>query len=297
MSGRVIYTDNKKALLFLIPTLVAALAFLYYPAAEALFTSLHYTVVFGERTQFVGLENYAQLLNSDRYINSVTVTATFSIVVVIGTMSVSLVISLLIDSVSKYQKFYLVSAIWPYALPPAVAATVFLLLFHPSTGSVNFIIDSLTGVRFDWLSNNHFAFIFISVIAIWKQIGYNVIFMIAALSTIPTEIREATKIDGVGLIKRGIFIYSPLISPTLIFLLVMNTVYAFFGVYPIIDLTTQGGPNGSTNILIYELTRDAFTFGNHDLASAQSVLLFLFVGAIMSFQIYWTDDYVHYGGG
>jgi sn-glycerol 3-phosphate transport system permease protein len=91
-------------------------------------------------------------------------------------------------------------------------------------------------------------------------------------------------------------VYIPLISPTMAFLVVINTIYAFFGTFPLVDLMTSGGPNNATNLLIFKLYRDAFEFNNLGKASAESVILFAIVSILMYVQIRYTDRHAHYGG-
>ncbi|MFC4248041.1 carbohydrate ABC transporter permease [Natribaculum luteum] len=284
------------AYLLLAPTLLVSAVFLYYPAIEAVVLSFYQTLFFGGQRTWVGLGNYATLLESASYHDSVTITVVFAVLVVVGVMAISLVVSFLLHEVDWGQSGYLIAAIWPYALPPAVAGIVFLFLIHPTIGTFTGIVESYTSIQVDWFSNGRQAFVVVTIAAIWKQLGYNVIFMIAAMNNVPETLAEAARIDGIGRWTRLVRVYAPLISPTLLFLVVMNTIYAFFGTFAFIDLMTQGGPGGATNIMIFDLYRNAFEFNNHGLASAQSVVLFVVVSTLMYAQLRLSDERVHYGG-
>jgi len=131
--------------------------------------------------------------------------------------------------------------------------------------------------------------------AIWKQIGYNVIFMIASMNSIPDTLTETANIDGVSRLRRLVSVYAPIMSPTLFFLVIINTIYAFFGTFAFVDLLTGGGPSNATNILIFDLYREGFSYFNFGLASTKSVLLFLVVGILMYIQFRLTDEHSHYG--
>ncbi|MFC7239459.1 carbohydrate ABC transporter permease [Saliphagus sp. GCM10025317] len=292
---REIYNRSWGAYLLLLPTLVVSLVFLYYPAIRAGHLSLFETLRFGSVRVWTGLGNYQYLLTSSEYHSSIGITVLFSAIVIVGVMTISLVISYLIYEASVGQSSYLIAAIWPYALPPAVAGIVFFYIIHPSLGVLTTPIEAVTGINVDWFTNGRQAFIIVTVAVIWKQIGYNVIFMIAALNNVPDALGEVADLDGVGKTTRLVRVYMPLISPTLIFLAVMNTIYAFFSTFAFIDVLTQGGPSGATNIMIYDLYRNAFEFNNHGLASAQSVILFLIVGILMYAQLRFSDRYAHYG--
>ncbi len=293
--AREIYDRSWLAYLLLLPTLVVSAVFLYYPAAQAINLSLYETLQFGTQRVWTGLGNYSYLLTSSDYHSSIVVTIAFSVIVIVGVMAISLVISYLIYEVSVGQSSYLIAAIWPYALPPAVAGIVFFYIIHPSLGVLTQPIQAIFGVNIDWFTRGGQAFLVVTIAVIWKQIGYNVIFMIAALNNVPDALGEVADLDGVSRFQQLVRVYMPLISPTLIFLVVMNTIYAFFHTFAFIDILTQGGPGGATNIMIYDLYRNAFEFNNHGLASAQSVILFLVVGVLMYAQLRLSDKYAHYG--
>ncbi len=293
--AREIYKRSWVAYLLLLPTVVVSLVFLYYPAIEAFHLSLYETLQFGTVRSWTGLGNYAHLLTSGDYHSSIGVTLLFSLIVIIGVLIISLFISYLIYEVSTGKSTYLIAAIWPYALPPAVAGIIFFYIVHPSLGVLTQPIEAIFGIDVDWFTNGRQAFIIVTIAVIWKQIGYNVIFMIAALNNVPDALGEVADLDGVGMFRRLVRVYVPLISPTLIFLIVMNTIYAFFHTFAFIDILTQGGPGGATNIMIYDLYRNAFEFNNHGLASAQSVILFFVVGVLMYAQLRLSDKYAHYG--
>jgi sn-glycerol 3-phosphate transport system permease protein len=288
------FDSTRGAYLLLLPTLAAIGLFLYYPSLQTLRLSLFETFLFGQNTRFVGLANFAELLTSDTYLASVALTFAFAAIVVVGTLVVSLFVAFLLYEVTQGKAAYLVAAIWPYALPTAVAGTVLLFLAHPSVGIYTHYIEALTGVEFDWFTVGWQAFLVVAVAAVWKQVGYNVIFMLAALNNVPETLNEACELDDVETWRRLVRVYLPLMSPTLVFLVVIDTIYAFFGSFALIDLMTQGGPTDATNLMIYQLYRDAFQFNNLGLASAESVILFVLVAGLTYVQLRVSDRYAHY---
>ena len=171
---------------------------------------------------------------------------------------------------------------------------MFIFLVHPTLGVLSGPLATL-GVDLDWFADGRQAFVVVTVAAIWKQIGYNVIFMIASMNNIPETLTETARLDGVGRLRRLLWVYVPIMTPTLFFLVILNTIYAFFGTFAFIDIMTGGGPSGATNILIFDLYQEAFDFFNWGLASAKSVVLFAVVGVLMYVQFRLTDKYSHYG--
>jgi len=293
MASREVFDNQLEAALFLVPTIVASVVFLYYPAIMAVRSSF-YDASFGQADVFVGIENYASLATSSSYHSSVLLTVLFAVFVVVGVMSFSLYVTFLIHEVDYGKSLYLVSAIWPYALPPAVAALVFTFMIHPSLGVLTGPIEAL-GVEVDWFNRGRQAFVVVTAAAIWKQIGYNVIFMIASMNNIPDALTETARLDGVSRFRRLVRIYVPIMTPTLFFLVIINTIYAFFHTFAFVDLMTDGGPSNATNILIFDLYQEGFSFFNFGMASAKSVVLFVVVGILMYVQFRLTDEYSHYG--
>ncbi|PSQ36048.1 sugar ABC transporter permease [Halobacteriales archaeon SW_12_69_24] len=294
MASREVFESRLGAAALLVPTVLVSLCFLYLPAARALELSF-YEVSFGGTSGFTGLGNFRVLLGSGDYHASVLVSVLFTVVVVATVMAVSLYLTFLIHEVEVGQSLYLVSAIWPYALPPAVAGLVFLFLAHPTLGVFTRPIEAL-GVEVDWFSDGGQALVVVTVAAVWKQIGYNVIFMISSMNDVPKSLTETASLDGVGRLSRLLRVYVPIMSPTLFFLVIMNTIYAFFGTFALVEVMTKGGPSGATNILIFDLYRTAFQFYEFGLASAKSVVLFAVVGVLMYVQFRLTEEYAHYGG-
>lgn len=295
MSTREVFESRRQAAALLLPTMLISVVFLYYPAVRAVGLSF-YDASFGRPDRYVGLENFVRLATATEYHYSVLITILFAAIVVIGVMAFSLYVTFLIHEVDVGQSVYLVSAIWPYALPPAVAGLIFLFLAHPTLGILTHYVELIFGIEVNWFSRGRQAFVVVVIAAIWKQIGYNVIFMIAAMNNIPESLTETANLDGVGRMKRLFRIYVPIMTPTLFFLVIMNTIYAFFGTFAFVDLMTDGGPAGATNILIYDLYRSAFQFYDFGFASAKSVVLFVVVGVLMYVQFRITDEYAHYGG-
>lgn len=294
MATREVFEDRWRAGALLFPTLLVSFVFLYYPAIRAVGLSF-YQASFGRQDRFAGLENYQRLLGAPEYLDSILVSVGFTVCVVVGVMALGLYVSFLIHELDFGKGAYLVASIWPYALPPAVAGLVFLFLLHPTLGIISGAVESF-GVQVNWFSDGGQAFAVVLLAAVWKQIGYNVIFMTAAMSNIPTSLTETARLDGVGRLDRLARVYVPMMSPTLAFLVVINTIYGFFGTFAIVDLMTKGGPAGATNILIYDLYRTAFQFYDFGLASAKSVALFVVVGLLMYAQFRLGDRYAYYGG-
>lgn len=290
-----VYTSNWQAALLLLPTLALITVFLYYPFVETIQLSFYRVRVLGN-AQWIGLDNYMTLLESSTYRNSLIVTLVFTGATVTLSLLVSLIISFLIHETDRLTNVYLVASIWPYALPLAVAAVVLDFVIDPQVGILTWALDAYLGIQFNWNTDGTLALVAITAAAVWQGLGYSIIFMTAALSQIPESITDAARLDGIGRFDRLFRIYVPLISPVLVFLVVIQTVGVFFGGFALVDLMTSGGPSNATNILMYNLYQDAFSNQRFGYAAAQSVVLFGFVAVLMYIQLKVTDRYAFYGG-
>lgn len=291
-----IYSNKWHAYLLLLPTLGVSIAFLYYPAFDTFRLSLYQTVAAGAYRTYVGLENFEYLLSSARYHHSLFISFLFAVIIVVGTLVIALYLGFLIYRVALAQSGYLVTAILSYSFSFAVVALIMLFLLNPTVGILTNALETTTGITLDWKNDGTLAFVVVSGTTIFKMIGYNVLFVVGSLSSIPESINETARLDGIGNLKLLSRVYIPLISPTIAFLIIMNTVYAFFLPFPVIDLMTKGGPGNATILLIYKLYQTAFGYSQAGLAAAQSIILFIIVGGLMLFQLWLSDRYSYYGG-
>jgi sn-glycerol 3-phosphate transport system permease protein len=279
--------------LLLAPQLLVTAVFFLWPAGQALRQSFLREDAFGLSTQFVGLANYRALWTSQEYLGSAQVTAVFSVAVAALSMGLALLLAVAADRVIRGSRGYTTMLVWPYAVAPAVAGILWWFIFNPTIGLLPYALERL---GYDW---NHGlrgrdAMVLVVVAAAWKQVSYNFLFFLAGLQAVPASLREAAAIDGAGPAKRFFTITLPLLAPTTFFLLVVNVVYTMFDTFGVIDATTQGGPNGATRTLIYQVYRDGFLGLNLGSSAAQSVVLMALVMLLTLVQFRWIERRVHY---
>jgi len=275
------------------PQIAITLVFFFWPAVQAGWYSFQLQDAFGERTQFVGLANFAALLTDENYLYSFKVTALFSALVAGAGLGISLLLATMANRVIRGALAYRTLLIWPYAVASAVAGVLWLFLFAPSIGIITFALRSL-GIQWDWVLQGDQALLLVVIAATWKQISYNFLFFLAGLQSIPKSLIEAAAIDGAGPMRRFWTIVFPLLSPTAFFLLVVNIVYAFFDTFGVIDATTQGGPAGATQILVYKVYYDGVKAADLGGSSAQSVILMVIVIALTVVQFRYVERRVQY---
>jgi sn-glycerol 3-phosphate transport system permease protein len=275
------------------PQIAITIVFFFWPAVQAGWYSFQLQDAFGERTQFVGLANFAALFSDANYLYSFKITAVFSVLVAGSGIAISLLLAAMADRVVRGALAYRTLLIWPYAVASAVAGVLWAFLFAPSVGIVTFALRSI-GIPWDWVLQGDQAMLLVVIAAAWKQISYNFLFFLAGLQSVPRSLVEAAAIDGAGPGRRFWTIVFPLLSPTAFFLLVVNIVYAFFDTFGVIDATTQGGPAGATQILVYKVYYDGVKAADLGGSSAQSVILMAIVIALTVVQFRYIERRVQY---
>ncbi len=293
MEKRVVFRSAWLPYALVAPQLAITFVFFFWPASQALWFSFQLQDAFGIQTQFVGLQNFANLFKDSNYLDSFRTTAVFSMLVAGIGIALSLLLAVMADRVVRGAFAYKTLLIWPYAVAAAVAGVLYAFMFAPSIGIVSYVIKGW-GVRWNWALDGTDAMILVVMAAVWNQISYNFLFFLAGLQSIPKSLIEAAAIDGAGPGRRFWTIIFPLLSPTAFFLLVVNVVYAFFGTFGIIDATTQGGPATSTQILVYKVYHDGVKAADLGGSSAQSVILMAIVIALTVVQFRYIERKVNY---
>src|SRR4051812_18655745 len=293
MEKRVVFRSAWLPYALLAPQIAVTLVFFFWPAVQAIWFSFQLQDAFGLRTEFVGLRNFEALFTDGHYLASFRPTAVFSVAVAFFGLAISLLLAAMADRVIRGALAYRTLLIWPYAVAPAVAGVLWLFLFAPSIGIITFALRAL-GIQWDWVLQGDQAMLLVVIAATWKQISYNFLFFLAGLQSIPRSLIEAAAIDGAGPSRRFWTIVFPLLSPTAFFLLVVNIVYAFFETFGVIDATTQGGPAGATQILVYKVYYDGVKGADLGGSSAQSVILMLIVIALTVVQFRYVERKVQY---
>jgi len=293
MEKRVTFRSSWLPFVLIAPQIAITIIFFFWPAFQAVYFSFLLQDAFGTSTQWVWFRNFADLLKDTAYHESFKVTAVFSILVTFIGLAVALLLATAADRVIRGAMAYKTLLIWPYAVASAVAGILWAFLFAPSVGIISFVLRAM-GVDWNWVLRGDQAMLLIVIATVWKQISYNFLFFLAGLQSIPRSLMEAAAIDGATPFRRFWSIVFPLLSPTTFFLLVVNVVHAFFDTFGVVDATTQGGPAGATNILVYKVYYDGFKAGDLGGSSAQSVILMIIVIALTVVQFKYIERKVQY---
>ena len=293
MERKVVFKQRVLPYLLLAPQLAITMVFFFWPAGQAVWFAFLRQDAFGIRTTFVGFENFTDLFADPLYLETIGNTAIFSTGVTILSLVVALLLAALADREIRGAAVYRTLLIWPYAIAPAIAAVLWIFLFHPSIGLIGRALNE-NGLPFDYKLNGGQAMAVVILASAWKQVSYNFIFFLAGLQSIPKAVLEAAAIDGARAMRRFWTIVFPLLAPTTFFLLIVNINYAMFDTFGIIDATTQGGPAQATNTLVYKVYTDGFIGLNIGSSSAQSVVLMIVVIALTAIQFRYVERRIQY---
>lgn len=271
------------------PALAAIVVFFVFPAVASLFLSFTdfdiYALADWNNLRFVGLRNYARLLENPLFWNAMTNTLLF---VAVGTpfiVALSLFAAMLVNSRwLKWRPVWRVALFAPYVTTLVATAVVWRYLLHTRYGLVNYAL-SLVGIPpVDWLGSPDASLPAILIFVGWKSFGYNMVIFLAALQTVPRELDEAARIDGAGWWTRLRHVTLPAIAPTVLLVSIL-TVAAMFQLFAEPYVMTQGGPAQSTVTILYFIYEEGFKWWNLGSGAAVAVLLFLCILAVTLVQL------------
>jgi len=283
MERRTLFPGRLLPALLILPQLLLTFVFFLWPAGQAIWSSARREDAFGTTTEFVGLDNFADLFADPLYVAAIERTLLFCVCVAGLSMVTALLLAVFADDEIRGRAFYRTMLIWPYAVAPAMAAVLWVLMLHPQIGLVGAWLNRV-GLSWDYKVDGTEAMVMVILASAWKQVSYNFIFFVAGLQAIPKTIVEAASMDGSRGFYRFRTIVLPLLMPTVFFLLVVDFVYAAFDTFATVFALTGGGPGQSTQTLVLKVYLDGVVNANIGSSSAQSVVLMLGVVVLCALQ-------------
>ncbi|HHZ08293.1 MAG TPA: ABC transporter permease subunit [Rhizobiales bacterium] len=267
--------------------------FFYWPSGEALYWAVTLEPPFGGDNEWVGLLNFQTVFEDPKYWNSVRISITFAFFATALSLGVAAVLALFVDRRLPGHQIYKFTFFLPYALAAPAVGLAFRFIFSPDAGFVS-AINRLYPDLWNPALDGYDAFALIVMAQAWTMVGYNFIFFLAALQSIPRTVNEASAIDGAGVLRRMWDIQLPLIAPTLFFLIVINITDSFVNSFGIVDITTAGGPARATDLMVYKIYVDGFQGKDYSLAAAQSIVLMVLIVVLTFIQFRYIERRVHY---
>jgi sn-glycerol 3-phosphate transport system permease protein len=287
---------NKRSVhawLMLLPALVLLVAFTHWPAVSTLVDSFFSTPKGARPGVWVGLENYQSMAADPVFWKAVRNNLWFAGATIPCSIGLALVMALWVNERIAGRAFLRMAYFTPTVLPMIAVANIWLFFYTPQYGLLEQITGAFGLPSHNWLGSPSTALGAVTVVAIWKESGFFMIFYLAALQTLNPSLREAAAIEGAS---RWYFfrrVQWPLLMPTTLFVLVN----AFINAFRMVDhlfVLTRGGPDNASTLLLYHLYEVGFSYWDTAYASAITVVLVVVLAGIALFQFFVLDRRVHY---
>ncbi len=256
------------AWIFIFPAIFGTLIFVIIPIFCSLGLSFSQWDLLNP-IKFVGLFNYKNLLCSELFYKIFINTIVFALSTSVFGVLIPLVLASVLNNKIRGSEFYKSAYFLPFITPMVVIGIIWAWIFDPNIG----FISQFFKIHINWLYDANFAMPAIIIVSVWKLIGYNMIIFLSSMSSISQSLFDAAKIDGAGYIQTFKNVTIPLLSPTIFFVIIITAISSF-QVFDLIYLMTQGGPFDSTNVLVYDIYKNAFEYFDVGKASATAYVLF-----------------------
>ena len=281
------------AWLMLLPALVLLVAFTHWPAVATLIDSLHATPRGGQPGPWVGLENYAVMVDDPVFWQAVRNNLWFAAATIPLSMALALAMALWVNERLAGRAFVRMAYFTPTVLPMIAVANIWLFFYTPQYGLLEQLRGALGLPAHNWLGDPSTALACVTVVAVWKEAGFFMIFYLAALQTLNPSLKEAAAIEGAS---RWYFLRRvqwPLLMPTTLFVLV-NAVINAFRLVDHLFILTRGGPDNASSLLLFYIYEVGFKFWDVSYAAALTVVLLLVLAVVALFQFGVLERRTHY---
>jgi multiple sugar transport system permease protein len=266
------------------PALAVIAVFFALPVAIGLALSLTdfdlYALADVSTLRFVGLDNYLRLLQTPLFWQALGNTLYFVAVGVPLSIALSLGAALLLNArVARWQAFFRTALFAPVITTVVAVAVIWRYLLHTRYGLIDQALAAIGIDPIDWLGDPHWSMPAIILFAAWKNFGYNMVILLAALQAVPRELYESARVDGAGTLRQFADVTFPMLTPTLVMVAIM-TVAGYFQLFAEPYVMTQGGPLRSTVSVLYFMYEEGFRWWNLGFASAVAFVLFVIIFAV-----------------
>ena len=281
------------AWLLLLPALTLLMAFTHYPAVQTFIDSFYSTPKGGRAAVWVGAENYQVMVEDPVFWQAVRNNLWFAAATIPCSIGLALLMALWVNERMAGRAFLRMAYFTPTVLPMIAVANIWLFFYTPQYGLLEQITHAIGLPSHNWLGSPQTALGAVTVVAIWKEAGFFMIFYLAALQTLNPSLREAAAIEGASRWTFFRRVQWPLLMPTTLFVLVN----AFINAFRMVDhlfVLTRGGPNNASTLLLYHLYEVGFSFWDTAYAAAITVVLVIVLAGIALFQFFVLDKKVHY---
>lgn len=278
--------------LFIAPGVIHSAIFIVFVLFVSLFLSLTRWDLLSP-PEFIGIGNYVKLFTDDLFFITLKNTVIFVVMFIPLTITLSLSLAMAANTQLKGLRFFRTAYFFPYVASMVAVAIVFRWLYNPDFGLINSFLGWFGVDPVNWLGNCSTALPAITLVSVWKGLGWNMTLFLAGLQGIPSHLYEAAALDGAGRWRQFRDITWPLLTPTTFFVLV-TSVLGSFQVFDTAYLMTQGGPERCTTTYMYYVYTTGFRFFNMGYAAAMAWFLFAILVVVTIIQFKFLNKRVNY---
>lgn len=243
---------------------------------------------------WTGLANYRELIGDRVFWVSLKNTLVYVAFVVPLSVFFGSAVALLIEAGETLKGFYRAIYFLPVTSTLLAMALVFAFAFHPNVGLITRTLSSLGIPTTDWLKNPDTALFALGVIGIWQAVGLNMVLFLAGLKAITKDLYEAAAVDGAdGAFERFRRVTWPMLGPAMVFVVTITAIRSF-QIFDTVAVLTEGGPNKATNVLLYQMYQEGFSFLRSAYAAALTVVFLGFVLLLTILQVKLQERRTHY---
>lgn len=268
---------GKVSIAFVMPIFILYTFMKIVPMIQSLIYSFTNYDGLRETYDFIGIDNYVRLLNDDRFLNSIKVTLIYVFIVVFFVNFIGLFAAIMLNNASKSNNLLRAIFFLPVIISQVAVAFMWKGIYSYN-GILNFIIDSLnlSMLKAKWITDPSIALYSVSLVDVWRILGFHMMIILAALQTIPNDLYEAASIDGAKSFAKFRYITLPLVMPGLSVSILMATI-GTMKQYDLVKIMTNGGPVASTEVISYTIMDTAFNFSMQGYATAMGMALLMMI--------------------
>lgn len=277
---------------YLLPAIIFFVMFTYYPFIKTVYSSFFVVNSMGVIRRFTGFTNYLKVLQSPSFGTAIGNTFIYVILAAPISIVIALVLALIANKPRKMSPLYETMFAVTMAMSMSVSAMIFKLAYNPTIG----ILNQVMGTNINWLNDKKYAMLAIGIISTWMNVGYNFIFLLAAVRQIPQEILESSALDGVNPLRKTVSIILPLISPTTFYLICTSLAKSMMMSGLVLIFTNSAALNTTANIdtLISYMYKQSVNNLNYNDGYAIAIIAFLITGILMLISFRFEKKGVHY---
>lgn len=287
------WRNNGFAWLLLLPSLAFLALFTFYPIFLTLRLSLYQADLAVPEPVFAGWDNFRRLAEDEVFWKVMGNNTLFAVGTVPAGIALALLMAVFANKALRGKGLMRTAFFYPTLIPMIAAANIWLFIYTPEYGLMSRMLSWTGQAELNWLGTPGLVMWAMIFMIIWKEAGYFMIFYLAGLQNIPKELYEAAQMDGVGAFTVFRKITFPLLMPTTLFV----SIVALTNAFKLVDhlmIMTRGGPNNSSNLLLYYIYETAFSFWDQGMASALTVVMIGLLLLFAAVQFFGLDRRIHY---